>query len=167
MIICNHRAHALNMYVHVKYQCRMQEVLRFGVHTYILVNWCLWQVPMHDSLEIKTLCGTWLMIRRGLKQQAEETTEKKRREKKKERGQKERETSAGAELLIAFAALLAVAFWAALLSGCQADLSRWLTFVSSLLKCDSNWGNLVQGKKQENRGGEWNVCGLQRKPSHE
>lgn len=49
------------------------------------VNWCLWWVPMHDSLEIKTLCGTWLVIRRELKQQADETTEKRgeRREEKK------------------------------------------------------------------------------------
>lgn len=50
------------------------------------MNWCLWQVPMHDSLEIKTLCGTWLVIRRELKQQAEETAEKKRNEEETRKG---------------------------------------------------------------------------------
>lgn len=85
----------------IKYVCARKILLRdaggspfWCSHIHSCVNWCLRRVPMHDSLEIKTLCGTWLMIRRELKQQAEETTEKKRREKEKERGQKERETSA-------------------------------------------------------------------------
>lgn len=42
---------------------------------------------MHGSLEIKTLCGTWLVIRRELKQRAEETMEKKRSEEKGRRGE--------------------------------------------------------------------------------
>lgn len=37
--------------------------------------------------------------------------------------------------------------WAAVLSGCRADLSHWLASVSSLLKCESNWGKLVEAKK--------------------
>lgn len=102
---------------------------------------------MHDSLEMKTLCGTWLVIRRELKQQAEETTEK-RGEKKREREEKERESSARSRMTHCLCCAPAVAFWAALLSGCQADLSRWLASVSSLLKYDSSWGNLVQEKKQ-------------------
>lgn len=149
MIKCNHRAHALNMHVHVKYQCRIQEDLRFGVRTCILA----WtgaggRFPMHDSLKIKTLRGTWLMIRRELKQQAEETTEKKRREEKS-RGEEERQTSARSRMTDCLCPTPAVAFWAALISGCQADLSRWLASVSSLLKCDSNRRNLVQEKKKQ------------------
>lgn len=47
---------------------------------------------MHGSLEMKTLCGTWLVIRRELKQQAEDTTEKERRgEKKKAKGSEGKE----------------------------------------------------------------------------
>lgn len=76
-------------------------------HMRSCVNRCLWRVPMHDSLEIKTLCGTWLVIRRELKQQAEETTEKKRREeRRKEKGERRKgRCLQGAEWLIAFAAL--------------------------------------------------------------
>lgn len=149
MIKCNHRAHALNMHVHVKYQCRIQEDLRFGVRTCILAwTGARGRFPMHDSLEIKTLRGTWLMIRRELKQQAEETTEKKRREeKRKGRGGKAdvcKEQNDWLPLPDSRSRFLGF-----LLSGCQADLSRWLASVSSLLKCDSNRRNLVQEKKKQ------------------
>lgn len=141
------------MHVHVKYQCRMHEDLRFAARTCVLAwtSSCVyvWRVPMHSSLEIKTLCGTWLMIRRELKQHAEETTGKKRGARK--RGGEERETRACARrgMSDCLCCTPAVAVWAALLSGCQADLSRWLASVSGLLKCDSGWGNLVEAWGRE------------------
>lgn len=86
MVKCNHGARALKIHVHVKKpkQDAGGSTL-WCSHMHFCVNCCSWRVPMHDSLEIKTLCGTWPMIRRKLKQQAEEMTEKRgeRREEKK------------------------------------------------------------------------------------
>lgn len=133
----------------------MQEAWGSGVRTCVLV-WSgarvyVWWVPMHGSLEIKTVCGTWLVIRRELKQHVEETTGKRGREEKSKRVGKEMETCASARkgMSDCLCCTPAVAFWAALLSGCQADLSRWLASVCSLLKRDSNWGNLVEATGRE------------------
>lgn len=86
MIKCSHGAHALNIHVHVTHQCGMHKNLWCGVCTCILV-WIRACVPVSlaDSsgrLEIKTLCGTWLVIRWELKQKAEESTGKKKGEQR-------------------------------------------------------------------------------------
>lgn len=131
----------------------MHKNLRFGVCTCILVWICACvHASLADSggrLEIKTLCGTRLMIALELKQKA-----RRRRApwKKMERGEeKERMARAGGggevllsergrserlPLLQSYSLCLGC-----FLSECEADLSHWLPSVSSLLKCESNWGN--------------------------
>lgn len=100
MIKCSHRARALNMHVHVTHQCGMHKNLRFGVCTCFPVWICACvRVSLADCsgrLEIKTLCGTWLMIRRELKQKAEENTggeKMERGEEKKANGESGRRRS--------------------------------------------------------------------------
>lgn len=103
------------------------------------------RVSLADSgsrLEIKTLCGTWLMIGLKLKQKSGEHTEKNRERRRetwngKSRSKRnvlsEKERSERLPPLQSYSLCLGC-----FLSECHADLSHWLTSVSSLLKCESN-----------------------------
>lgn len=88
------------------HQCEMHKNLWCVVCTCILVRLCACEpVSLADSsgrLEIKTLCGTWLVIRWELKQKAEESTG----EKKESRGEQNKMGSAGEKRESAFAAVL-------------------------------------------------------------
>lgn len=150
MIKCCHGAHALNIHVHVTHQCGTHKNLWCGVCTCILVWICACvPVSLADSsgrLEIKTLCGTWLVIRWELKQKAEESTGKKKKRRaerskiKWERGRSvlsERGRRERVPLLQSYSLCLGCLF----IRIPDRPFPRWLSTVSSLFKCEWNWEN--------------------------
>lgn len=109
------------------------------VHVWVQV----WQT-CSSRLEIKTLCGTWLMIRWELKQKADESSEKKRtRERRRRKRQMVwavREDACclwGEGVRNCLCCSPQACVEAAVLSRCQTDLSHWLASVSSFPKCDT------------------------------
>lgn len=110
----------------------------------------VWQT-CSSKLEIKTLCGTWLMIRWELKQKADESREKRKRERR--RRKRQMVWAVGEDACCLWGEGVSdclccspqACVEAAVLSRCQTDLSHWLASVSrNVPKREHNWGNWSQ-----------------------